>query len=238
LCRSISPIDAITSCSTETQGYYHPTLRTVLAYDTRSGDDQRAGRRVIANRKVAGDPASELDRRSLLLDLAWRETDLGILAHETVHQLVAETGLAPRFDDLPIWLHEGLAEQFEVIRGGRWAGFGRVNERRLLDWRSINPAPRLSPLLRDVGLGHGYRRETYAEAWGLVGFLRKSHPREFLAFLDLLRNPTNEASARPDRAYDAFRSAFGANLAEIEAEWHQHLAGLKTLFEDAKIEGR
>jgi hypothetical protein len=222
----------------DTQGYYHPSLRVVFTFDTRSTDDQRTGRRAIANRKVAGDPPSEIDRRLLLLDLEWRETDLGILAHETVHQLVAETGLAPRFDDFPSWLHEGLAEQFEVVHGGRWAGVGRVNDRRLLDWRSIKPAPRLPPLLHDVGLGRGYHRQTYAQAWALVYFLRKSHPRQFLTFLDLLRNPTSEASLRPDRAFEAFRSAFGGDLGAIEAEWHRQLADLRTLFEDASIEAR
>ena len=222
----------------DTQGYYHPTLRVVFGFDTRSGDDQRAGRRAVANRKLAGDPAWEIDRRSLLLDLEWRETDLGILAHETVHQLVAETGLAPRFDDFPAWLHEGLAAQYEVVRAGRWAGVGRVNDRRLFDWRAIHPAPKLAPLLHDLGLGRGYRRDRYAESWALVYSLRKSHAREFLTFLDLLRVPRSESSARPDRAYEAFRSAFGGDVAKIEADWHRQLDGLKTAFEAAVVEVR
>jgi Protein of unknown function (DUF1570) len=218
----------------ETQGYYHPILHAVFAFDTRSTEDQQAGRRAIANRKLVGDAPSELARRTLLLDLDWRSTDLGILAHETVHQLTIASGLAPRFDDFPTWLHEGLAAQFEVVRGGRWAGFGRLNDRRLPDWRSIQPAPRLTPLLRDAGFGRGYRRDLYAQSWALVYFLKKAHPREFLAFLDLLRTPTAEAIVRPDRAYEAFRAAFGLELSGLEAEWHRFLADLKTPLEEGR----
>jgi hypothetical protein len=218
----------------ETQGYYHPVLHAVFAFDTRSTDEQQAGRRAIANRKRAGDAPPELARRALLLDLDWRATDLGIVAHETVHQLTSESGLAPRFDDFPTWLHEGLAEQFEVIRGGCWAGFGRLNDRRLPDFRSIQPAPRLTPLLRDAGFGRGYRRDLYAQSWALVYFLRKAHPREFLTFLDLLRTPSAESLVRSDRHFEAFRAAFGGDLSQLESEWHRFLADLKTPLEQGR----
>ena len=215
----------------DTQGYYHPILHAVFAFDARSTDEQSAGHRAIRNRENDGAAPSELDRQMLLLDLDRRATDLGIGAHETVHQLTTETGLAPRFDDFPTWLHEGLAAQFEVVRGGRWAGFGRLNDRRLPDWRSIRPAPRLAPLLRDSGLDHGYSRDRYAESWALVYFLRKDHPREFLAYLDLLRTPTPGRSVRPDRAAEAFRSAFGKDLDGLESSWRDFVAGLETPLE-------
>ena len=51
--------------------------------------------------------------------------DLGTAAHEMIHQLAADSGLLPHHDAFPTWLHEGFAAQFEVIRGGRWAGIGR-----------------------------------------------------------------------------------------------------------------
>ena len=218
----------------DTQGYYHPGLHTVFAFDTRSTDGQRAGQRAIVNRKKEGTAPSELARQSLLLDLEWRTTDLGIAAHETIHQLTAESGLAPRTDDFPQWLHEGLAAQFEVVRGGRWAGFGRVHDLRLPDWRTIRPLPRIVPLIRDAGFGHGYRRDLYAESWALVYFLRKTRPREFLTFLDLLRAPSPEPTARPDRSLEAFRAAFGNDLGVIESAWHRYLAELKTPLESAR----
>ena len=59
---------------------------------------------------------------TMLLDLDRRSIDLGTAAHEMIHQLAVESGLVPRHDAFPHWLHEGLAAQFEVIRGGRWSG--------------------------------------------------------------------------------------------------------------------
>jgi hypothetical protein len=216
----------------ETQGYFHPSLRAVFAFDTRSGDEQKTGHRAIANRKRDGASASDLARQALLLDLEWRTNDLGIAAHETIHLLSVETGLCPHLENFPNWLHEGLAAQFEVVRGGRWAGFGRAHDLRLPDWRSIRPLPRLAPLVRDVGLGHGYRRDLYAESWALVYYLRKTHPREFLSFLDFLRSPAS--ASRSDRTFEAFRAAFGNNLAGLEQDWRRYLGELKTPLEADK----
>jgi hypothetical protein len=73
----------------------------------------------------------------MLLDLDRRSIDLGTAAHEMIHQLASESGLVPRHDAFPAWLHEGLAAQFEVIRGGRWSGISRAHDLRLVDWRRI-----------------------------------------------------------------------------------------------------
>jgi hypothetical protein len=161
----------------------------------------------------------DVSRLSLLLDLERRSADLGIAAHETVHQLVADSGLAPRPDDFPIWLHEGLAAQFEVIRGGRWAGLGRVHDLRLPDYRSVSPAPRLVPIVRDEGFGHGYRKDLYAGAWALVYYLRKERPKEFAGFLDLLRTPSAIDRDHAQHALDLFRTSFGDDVSKVEGEW-------------------
>jgi hypothetical protein len=220
----------------DTQGYYHPSLKAVFAFDTRSGDELKTGRRAIANRKRDGASPSDLIRQSLLLDLQWRTTDLGIAAHETIHLLTAETGLAPHFEDFPFWLHEGLATQFEVVRGGRWAGFGRVHDLRMPDWRMIRPLPRLVPVVRDSGFGQGYRRDLYAEAWALVYYLRKTHPREFTGFLDLLRSPSaaSAGSSRGERTLEAFRASFGTDLGRLDLSWKKFLAELRTPLEAGK----
>ena len=148
-----------------------------------------------------------------------------------VHQLVASSGLAPRHDDFPVWLHEGFAAQFEVLRGGRWAGIGRVHDLRLPDWRALQPPPRLAPLVRDLGFGHGYRRDSYAAAWALVYYLRKDHSQDFLTFLDLLRAPQAAPDPRGDRVLSAFKSAFGANLDTLESDWHRYIASLSSPLE-------
>ena len=170
-------------------------------------------------------------RQRLLLDLDRRAIDWGTAAHEMIHQLVSVSGLATRHDAFPIWLHEGFAAQFEVVRGGRWAGFGRAHDIRLPDWRALESPPRLTSLLRDSGFGRGYQRELYAQAWALVYFLRKEHPREFLAFLDLLRTPEDGSQGRADRALAAFRQAFGADLEKLETDWLHFMAELRTPLE-------
>ena len=179
-----------------TQGYYHPTRRAVISFDPR---DLPALRR----RAEAIRPGRDAARLALLLDLDRRTIDLGMAAHEGIHQLIAASRLAPRHDAFPTWLHEGLAAQFETIRGGRWAGVGRANDQRLPDWRSLRPAPRLAPLVRDEGFALGYRRDLYAQAWSLVYFLRKTRPTEFAGYLDHLRVPP--VDDRPvDRPIDLF----------------------------------
>jgi hypothetical protein len=181
--------------------------------------------------------------RTALLDLDWRSSDLGLAAHEMVHQLMADSGLVPRHDAFPIWLHEGFAAQFELIRGGRWAGISRANDLRLPDWRGLQSAVGLERLVRDAGFGRGYQRDLYAQAWALVYYLRTRHTGEFLTFLDLLRNPMagpdadGDAAGAPTpeprggRVHAAFRRAFGKDLVALDRDWHQYMAGIRTPLE-------
>ena len=179
--------------------------------------------------------ARDDDRQELLLELERRSLDFGIAAHEMVHQLVASSGLVPRHDAFPIWLHEGFAAQFEVLRGGRWAGIGHAHDLRLPDWRALQPPPRLAPLVRDIGFGQGYRRGSYAAAWALVYYLRKTHPQQFLTFLDLLRASQHIPVPPGDRILSAFQSTFGDNLSALEADWHRYIASLKTPMEEPAL---
>jgi len=175
----------------------------------------------------------EVRREELLLDLERRAINEGTAAHEIIHLLAANSGLLPRHDAFPVWLQEGLAMQFEVIRGGRWAGISRASDPRLPDWRRIQPAPPLEPLVRDTGYGRGYRRDLYAQAWSLVYYLRVQHPPQFLTFLDLLRSPDAAlADLSPgERSLTAFRRAFGSDLEPLEREWHEYMATVQTPLE-------
>ncbi|WP_254053940.1 DUF1570 domain-containing protein [Singulisphaera sp. GP187] len=180
----------------------------------------------------------DLRRRQLLLELDRRSIDLGTAAHEMVHQLVASSRLAPHHDDFPLWLHEGFAAQFEVIRGGRWAGVGRAHDLRLPDWRAIPRRTSLPLLIEDQGFGRGYQRDSYAQAWALVFFLRKERPQQFLTFLDLLRAPdTTEAPRSKQRSAAAFRQAFGANLEDLQTDWQRYVDSLKTPLEESRKPG-
>jgi hypothetical protein len=174
---------------------------------------------------------------TMLLDLDRRSIDLGTAAHEMIHQLAAESGLVPRHDAFPYWLHEGLAAQFEVIRGGRWSGISRAHDLRLPDWRKIPDPMPLERLIRDGGFGRGYQRDSYAQAWALVYYLRTRHSREFLTFLDLLRgpeiagDPDSPALTRGDRVFRTFQRAYGSDLAALERDWRAFIATVKTPLE-------
>lgn len=175
----------------------------------------------------------EVRREEILLELERRAINEGTATHELIHLLAANSGLLPRHDAFPIWLQEGLAMQFEVIRGGRWAGIGRVHDIRLPDWRRIQPLPRLEPLVRDAGYGRGYQRDLYAQAWSLVFFLRSQHPEQFLTYLDLLRSPdaTLAEQSPSDRFFTAFQRAFGTDLEPLERDWHEFMGCLQTPLE-------
>ena len=185
----------------------------------------------------------EVAYRTALLDLDWRSSDLGLAAHEMVHQLTADSGLVPRHGAFPNWLHEGFAAQFELIRGGRWAGISRANDLRLPDWRGLQSSARLEKLVRDAGFGRGYNRDLYAQAWALVYYLRTRHSAEFLTFLDLLRNPVADPEGDPgspdappveprgERFLAAFRRAFGKDLDALDRDWHAFMAGIRTPLE-------
>ncbi len=175
----------------------------------------------------------EIDREGMLLELERRAIDEGTAAHEMIHLVSANSGLLPHHDSFPRWLQEGLAMQFELIRGGRWAGIGQAHDLRLPDWRKIQPPPNLEPLIRDVGLDRGYRGDAYAQAWALVYYLRIQRPGQFLSFLDLLRGPDAKLAelTTTERSLSAFRRAFGDDLPSLERDWHSWMATVKTPLE-------
>jgi Protein of unknown function (DUF1570) len=184
-------------------------------------------------RTLADDLEREIHRQELLSELERMAIDEGTAAHEMIHLLAANSGLRPRHDAFPVWLQEGLAMQFEVVRGGRWAGIGRANDLRLPDWRRIRPAPRLESLVRDEGYGHGYQRDLYAQSWSLVFYLRSRHPSQFLTFLDLLRSSDATLSdmAPTDRWLAVFQRAFGTDLDAIEHGWREFMSAVQTPLE-------
>jgi Protein of unknown function (DUF1570) len=177
----------------------------------------------------------EVSCEGMLLDLDRRAIDLGTAAHEMIHHLASNTGLLPRHDAFPHWLQEGFACQFEVIRGGRWAGISRAHDLRLPNWRKLTSPPRLERLVRDAGFGRGYQGDLYAQAWALVYYLRTQHPQQFLTFLDLLRSPNADGPSpsepAADRVLTAFKRAFGSDLDAHEREWLNFMKSVQTPLE-------
>jgi hypothetical protein len=184
---------------------------------------------------VLGRIEREIACETMMLDLEWRAVDLGTAAHEMIHQLASNSGLVSRHGAFPYWLHEGFAAQFEVVRGGRWAGISRAHDLRLPDWRRLAEPPKLERLVRDSGFGRGYQRDLYAQAWALIYFLRTQHPQQFLTFIDLLRGPStagsDQTSLRGENAFAAFQRAFGADLEALERDWLKFMESVQTPLE-------
>jgi hypothetical protein len=225
-----------------TFGYYHPTMRTVIAYDLRGSGRFLAERRVIEHLPEApglpDERRRDLERRRLLFEMEYRALDHGTVAHELIHQLVAVSGLAPKAGQFPHWLHEGLACQFEVVRGGRWAGICRAHDLRMADWRGLTRPLDLASLINDNGFGHGYQQDLYAKSWAIVYYLLNSHPETFWAYVDMLRRADAEATeATPRRSVDDFRAAFGSDWKSLESDWRDSMRGLSTPLEDHMPQG-
>jgi hypothetical protein len=214
-----------------TQGYYHPTLHVVVTYDLRT---TIAGSTLAAARTggTADHLGGEGDRQRLLKEATETAYEYGTASHEMIHLLVQTTGLDGEPRRFPYWLHEGLATQFEVYQGGRWAGISRAHDVRLPDLRTSENPPALDLLLRDVGFGRGYRRDLYAGSWALVYFLQRTRGQELMTFLDLLRNPdTIDEEPDGDRYERLFRQAFGSDLRALQAEQNRFLSTLHTAAE-------
>ncbi len=166
----------------------------------------------------------DIDRVTLLQERDRIRVDLGTAAHELIHQLAIASGLAPRFDSFPNWLHEGIAMQFEEVRGGHWAGFGRVDHRRLEDWRSTEIHPSLRSILEDQGFGGGFDLERYAAAWAFVLYLRKEEPKRFLALVDHHRAGRPPFSVAAD--YPLLTTPTPLDLDDLERAWLDYMSRL------------
>lgn len=216
-----------------TRGYCHPTRLLSLSYDARSDLEYRRRRaefdglrsRLDARSDAEAVPSArtDLDRRELTLELQRLRLDHGTAAHELVHQLVRATRLEPRPGAFPIWLHEGLAMQFEAIEGDRWAGLAEPPPDRLARAQSRKFRPALVPLLQDQGLQAGYQAEAYAQAWSLVHSLRIETPEAFVALIDSLRRSAVDSDPGTV-ALESLRASFGPRLQPLEQQWARAIA--------------
>ena len=214
------------------QGYYHRYFRAVVTLQQPQvvPDQTRAGMSQAPERR-------DFDRRAVLRSSRLRAIEDGTAAHEMIHLLVNESRLAPSTERFPLWLHEGLAAQFEVVRAGRWAGVGRAHDLRLPDWRRSKGDLDLNFILNDGGFGRGYDPKVYARSWALVYYLRKVHPEKFHDFLEVLRNRTEEFNgASGDHHATKFRLIFGENLVEFQQEWETFIDKLRTPLEEHDLE--
>ena len=145
-----------------------------------------------------------------------------VIMHELAHLLVSNTGL-----EVPLWLHEGLAEYYSTLvlnESGDAALVGRViqehlnrlNRTRLMTLAEMLAVTRESPLYNESSRLTVF----YAQSWALAHMLLNGQPRrdkELGAFLDQLASGVAPV--------EAWTAAFGA--ADIITELDRYIRRLR-----------
>ena len=145
-----------------------------------------------------------------------RGNQTGIVYHEYIHYVT-------RNANLPLWLHEGLAEYYSTFQADK-------NEARIglpipehVRWLRENPwipLPRLFALDENSKEYNEKARRGafYAESWALTHYLLAGSPQRRSQLLDLLRLDKAEVSGK-----EAFPKVFGSDPAALEREAHAYV---------------
>lgn len=188
----------------DTHGYFHPTRLVVLQCDERAFD--RASR------------PDESPSRQVRRELTRIHRDIGTASHEWVHLLARESGLVPRHEDWPLWLHEGFAMQYEAARAGDWAGPGQTSAERLDDFQNAERPWPLATLLDPSQTRSGYHQLYYALAWAWVYYLRTEQDALWASLLHLGRSPSAADLRRPARLIPRIERESGKPLSDLSRD--------------------
>jgi hypothetical protein len=158
------------------------------------------------------------------------------IVHEATHQIAFNCGLHTRLSDCPRWFSEGIAMYFETPDPGNrkgWSGVGQgnLNRARLEQFQqylATRPANSLETLIRDDKrfLESKGILDAYAEAWSLTYFLLRQHPKEYVAYLNMLSKKKPLLQDTPEKRLDEFRQSFG-DPKTLDAEFLRHMARLR-----------
>jgi hypothetical protein len=163
-----------------------------------------------------------------------------VIAHEGVHQLLANVGIQSRLSNWSPWISEGLAEYYcplkvnsNLVRKGnselpartlRWTKAGMVNDLRMYSLLNLNTAS--GSVLKNLVEADEIDSEGYALAWGLVHYLASEKTDAFRAYMaDISKyeplDPANRVLAgRPD---SRFLKHFGGEFETLEQEIQRYL---------------
>ena len=189
---------------------------------------------VEAIRSHQGGRGRKLNIQGLLSQPA-AEPLVATIVHEATHQIAFNCGLHKRYSDVPLWLCEGLAIYFETpdLKSTRgWHGIGRINQRRLDDYRRglAGRSPnRLADLISSDRLFRDTRTgpEAYAQAWAMTYYLLRTREEAYLAYVKM-------QSEKPRLIWDdeatrlaEFQQHFGVDLAGLDAAVQDYLLRLQ-----------
>ena len=160
------------------------------------------------------------------------ERTVATIIHEATHQIAFNCGLQTRYADIPLWVSEGIAIYFETpdLNSSKgWRTVGAVSQVRLAGFREYlnrgRPDDSLATLISNDERLRDPRRagDAYAEAWALNYFLIRQHPKQYLAYIEMLSEKQPLLWDDAQTRLQEFQQAFG-NLQQLDAEFLRHMS--------------
>jgi len=141
-----------------------------------------------------------------------------IVYHEYFHYVARNN-----YGDLPLWLHEGLAEYYSTFQVTRNEALVGLPIAEHVIWLRKNPWIPLAQLFTVDQNSKEYneserRGAFYAESWALTHYLLTGSPERRGQLQELLRLTKAGASGQ-----EAFRKVFGADPTALEREAHTYV---------------
>jgi hypothetical protein len=204
-------------------GYYSLQSNRIMMYDLTGMQAFRGGSR------------GSLHEITALLSAPAAEPLVATIVHEATHQISFNCGLQTRLAANPLWLSEGLAAYFETpdLNSSRsWSGVGNVNYSRFERFIDNYDAGRVAPLAKLIGNDDLFRDpetavDSYAQAWAWNYFLIRWKPKEYAAYLKMLRDKPVLVEDEPPKRVAEFHKHFGEDLKALEAEFYRRMQRVK-----------
>jgi hypothetical protein len=204
-------------------GYYSLQSNRIVMYD------------LTGMQALGGGSRGSLHEITATLSQPAAEPLVATIVHEATHQISFNCGLQTRMAANPLWMSEGLAMYFETpdLSSSRsWAGIGKLNYSRLDRFSDNLAAGRVAPLTKLVGDDEVFRQpatavDSYAQAWAWTYYLIKWKPKEYAAYLALLREKPLLSQDPPAKRVADFRKCFSEDLESLEADFYRRMGRLK-----------
>lgn len=162
--------------------------------------------------------------------------NIATVIHEATHQIAFNSGMHTRYADNPLWLVEGMAMYFEtpdLSSKSGWKTVGAVNDLRLEQFQEFASRRRkpdsLATLISSDArfTDSDEMGDAYAEAWALSHFLIQRKKEAYVKYLGALAAKPRLVFDSPEERLAEFRSAFGADLEQLNHEFLKHVRKLK-----------
>ena len=200
-----------------TIGYYHQSTNRLASFDLTGIQGMML-------------PKAQVLRTELINQIVSRpeaERTIATIVHEACHQIAFNSGLQVRLGDNPLWLSEGLATFFEspdLMSQNGWGGVGKLNKHNYANLANYLPKRTNDSLelllLDDSRLRNGETMtSSYAEAWALTFYLIKSKPKDFVKYLNSIREKPPGQRSSPKERIELFRECFGDDLRKIDRDF-------------------